>query len=120
MKPVEKDSKHRFRTYITINFHRLKGGYYINYECIFTEDKIVNLMGRYDLLDFLNDGGFRLIEVKFLTANVNGNELKISLFHIDSRKTLQRTHFLNDNTIPCDWLLIAKDYFKDGLLEFDI
>jgi hypothetical protein len=120
MKTKETDSKHRLRNNITDNFHRLKGAsYYINFECIFTEDKIVNLMGRYDLLDFLEDGKYRLSTVKFLHADVNGNELKISLFHIDSRKTLHRIHCLNDNTIPCDWLLIAKDYFKDGLLEFD-
>ena len=119
MKPVETDSKHRFRTYITDNFHQLKGAYYINSECIFTEDKVVNTLGNYDLLDFLNDGEFRLSEVKFLNATVKANELRISVFHIDSRKTLNRTHCLNDNTIPCDWLLIGKNYFKDDLLEFE-
>lgn len=119
MKPIETDSKNRFRTNMTANFLQLKGGYFINSECIFTEDKIVNTLGRYDLLDFLSDGEYRLIEVKFLNASVNANELKISVFHIDSRKTLHRTHCLNDNTIACDWLLIAKDYFKDDLLEFE-
>jgi len=119
MKPVETDSQHGFRTYITDNFHQLEGGYYINVDCIFTEDKLVNTLGRYDLMDFLDDGKFRLSDVKFWSAMLKGNTLKIIVFDINSGKILHRTLCLNDNTIPCDWFLIPKDYFKTDLLEFD-
>ena len=119
MKPVVTDSQYGFRTYITDNFHQLEGSFYINSECIFCKNKLVNVLEIYDLLDFLDNGEFKLSEVKFWHANVKGKELKIFVFDINSGKILHRTHCLNDNTLPCDWLLIAKDYFKDDLLEFD-
>ena len=118
MKPVETDSEHGFRTFITDNFHQLEGAFYINSECVFIENKLVDVLEIYDLLDFLDGGGLELHNVKFWSAMLKGNTLKIIVFDINSGKVLHRTHCLNDNTIPCDWLLIAKDYFKTDLLEF--
>ena len=121
MNPVKTDSQHKFRTYITDNFHQLEGSFYINSECIFCENKLVNVLEIYDLLDFLDDGsmGFNLHDVKFYHAVLKGDTLKIIVKDVDSRKLMHRTHCLTDSTIPCDWLLIEKDYFTEDLLEFD-
>ncbi len=105
-------------TVIPSKFLHLDGFFVIDSECIFCENKAVFVHDIYDLIEFQDDGGIVLRDVKFWTAILKDDILKIIVFDTDSNRVLHRTHPFNDES-PCDWLLAEKNYFHDDLLEFE-
>ena len=106
-------------TLVVDKFLHLDGFFYLNYECIFTDNKIVKPLKYYDLIEFLDDGSIVVKHVKFYHAVLKNDVLKIICLQPSTQKILHRCHVVNDDNIPCDWLLLPKDYFKDDLLEFE-
>ncbi len=98
-------------TLTTEKFLHLKGFFVIDYSCIFTENKIVRVQEEYDLLDFLDNGNLNERPVRFWTAILKGYNLKIIVLDTKTGELLHRSHRLDNEDIPCDWLLIEKDYF---------
>ena len=93
--------------------------FYINSPCIFCEKKIVRAKGNYDLVEFIDDGGIVLRNIRFRTAVLKDDILEIVVYDTDSNQVLHRTHPFNDESVGCSWLLVEKNYFNDDLLEFD-
>ena len=107
-------------TLVKEKFLHLENCFYANFECIMTENNIINILQFYDLIEFRDDGGIDIRNVKFWTAIMKNDILKIIVFDLESRRVLHRTHCTNDDKIPCDWILMAKDYLEeDDLLDFD-
>ena len=119
MKPELLSQEDYPNTLNTEKFLHLKGFFYIDSECIMTENKIINVLEQYDLIEFRDGGGIVMRDVRFWHALMKNNVLKIVVNDTDSNKVLHRTHCTNDESVPCDWLLVEKNYFNDDLLEFD-
>ncbi|MBE0653369.1 MAG: hypothetical protein IH594_06200, partial [Bacteroidales bacterium] len=100
-------------------FLRTKHFYYLNYECIFTDDKIVKPLEDYDLIDFPEDMSIIVSHVKFWNAELRDDVLKITCFQPSTKKLLHRYNEVRDDSIPFNWVLLPKDFFKDDLLEFE-
>ena len=93
-------------------FLHLNGFFVIDAPCIFCENKIIRVQEKYDLLDFLDNGHLSERTLKFWYAVLKGYTLKIILLDTKTGKLLHRTHRMDNDSIPCDWLLIEKDYFN--------
>ena len=106
-------------TLVTSKFLHLDGFFVIDSECIFCENKAVFVQDIYDLIEFIDDGGIVLRDVKFRTAILKDDILTIVVYDTDAKRVLHRTHPFNDESVPCDWLLVEKNYFHDDLLEFE-
>lgn len=119
MKPELLSQKDFPNTLVTSRFLHLDGFFVIDSECIFCESKAVFIQDIYSLIEFRDGGGIDISNVKFWTAILKDNILKIIVFDTDSNRVLHRTHPFDDESIPCDWLLVEKNYFNDDLLEFE-
>ena len=106
-------------TLVTSKFLHLDGFFVIDAECIMTVKKIVNVLDYFDLIEFQDGGGIDIRDVRFWTAILKDDVLKIVVRDTDSNQVLHRTHPFNNESVPCDWLLVEKNYFHDDLLEFD-
>jgi len=106
-------------TLVTSKFLHLDGFFVIDSECIFCENKAVFVKDIYDLIEFRDGGGIDMRSVRFWTAILKDDVLKIVVRDTDSNQILHRTHPFNDESVPCDWLLVEKNYFHDDLLEFE-
>ena len=118
MKPEALNQNDSPNTVVPYRFLRQHGFYVIDSECIFCENKAVFVNDIYDLIEFINDGGVVLRDVKFRTAVLKDDMLEIVVYDTDANRVLHRTHPFNDES-PCDWLLAEKNYFNADLLEFD-
>ena len=98
------------------DFHAV---FYINSPCIFCERKIVRAKTNYDLVEFIAGGGIVLRDVMFRTATLMDDVLDIEVYDIDANRILHRSQQFRDKTVPCDWVLVEKNYFNADLLEFD-
>lgn len=119
MKPELLSQKDFPNTLVTSRFLHLDGFFVIDSECIFCENKAVFVQDIYDLVEFRDDGGIDLRNVRFWTANLKEDILKIVVYDTESKQLLHRTHPFNDESIPCDWLLVEKNYFNKDLLDFE-
>ena len=75
------------------------------FPCIITMDNIVNVGGLYDLLDFLDNREIAVTNVKFLEAYATGYRVTIVVHDTKTGEMLKRSHRLNNDTLPCDWVL---------------
>ncbi|MCA1756270.1 MAG: hypothetical protein LC649_02285 [Bacteroidales bacterium] len=62
--------------------------------------------GLSDLLDFGDNGDIYVTKVKFLEAYTTGYRVTIVILDIRTGDMLKRNHRLNNDTLPCDWVLI--------------
>ena len=106
-------------TVIPSKFLHLDGFFVIDSECIFCENKAVFVHDIYDLIEFRDGGGIDMRTVKFWTAILKDDVLKIVVRDTDSNQILHRTHPFNNESVPCNWLLVEKNYFNADLLEFE-
>lgn len=73
--------------------------------CVICDDKIVEVQGIYDLVDFLDNGEIVVKKVKFFDAYVIGYKVTIVILDTKTGELLKRSHRLNNASIPCDWVL---------------
>ncbi len=118
MKPEVLSQKDFPNTLVTSKFLHLDGFFVIDSECIFCENKAVFVQDIYDLIEFRDGGGIDIRDVRFWTAMLKDDVLKIVVRDTESNQVLHRTRPFNDEA-PCDWLLVEKNYFNADLLEFE-
>lgn len=75
------------------------------FPCIITIDNIVDVGGKYDLVDFLENQEFVVTRVKFFQAYVTGYKVTIVVLDIKTGEIMKRSHRLDNDTLPCDWVL---------------
>jgi hypothetical protein len=73
--------------------------------CVICDDKIVEVQGIYDLVDFLDNGEIVVKKIKFWTVYQNGFTVTIVVLELKSGELLKRSHRLNNANIPCNWVL---------------
>lgn len=105
-------------------FHQFAGGFVIDLPCILTDFKTVFVNDIYSLIDFCDNGGMVERAVRFLDAYLSGYVVTIVVLDLESGELIKRKHRLNNNVLPCNWVLTYTDYLKpknikDDLLEFD-
>ena len=93
-------------TLLTKKFFNLNTFFVIDSPCIFCEKKIVRVQEKYDLIEFTDNGGIVLRNVKFRTAILKDDILEIVVYDTDSNQVLHRTHPFNDESVGCSWLLV--------------
>lgn len=105
-------------------FHHYVGGYVISMPCILCNNKTVFVHDIYTLIDFIDNG--KIVEriVKFFEAYRTGYVVTIVILDLESGELVKRKHRLNNDALPCDWILMSTDYLKsednkDELLEFE-
>ena len=80
------------------------------FPCIITIGNIANVGGLYDLIEFQSNFDVLVTKVKFLDSYVTGYRVTIVVLDIKTGEILKRSHRLNNNDLPCDWVLT--DLFK--------
>ena len=95
--------------------------YIIQDPCVITDNQILKVNGKYDLVDFLEDGKIHWVEVRFVNANKHGNTLTITVMHLKTKEIMQRNKQIDKDV--CDWVItniippdeeIVNDYCSDG------
>jgi len=121
MKPVP-DIKPN--TIVSTTFHRFKGGVVINTPCNLCDNHTLFVNDIYTLLDFGDNGSITEHAVKFFDAFLEGYVVTIVVLDLKSGEILKRKHRINNDNLPCDWLIMDTDYLdpkdrRDDLLAFD-
>lgn len=76
----------------------------LRFPCIICIDNIVDVGGIYDLVDF-HDEKIDVTKVKFFDTYVSGYRVTIVLINIKTGEIIKRSHRLNNDSLPCDWVL---------------
>lgn len=92
-------------TEVTNGFQHTVDKFLLSFPCIICENDIVHVQQIYDLLDFLGNGEIVATRVKFLDAYVTGYRVTIVVFDIKTGELIKRKHRLNNDELPCDWVL---------------
>lgn len=92
---AEKDKPQKSFQFIT--------AYIIQDPCIITDNQILKVDGKYDLVDFLDDGQIHWVEVRFVNANKYGNTLTITVTHLETNELMQRSKQIDKEV--CDWVI---------------
>ena len=108
-------------TIVSTTFHRFNGGVVIDIECNLC-DKTLFVNDNYLLLDFIN-GGIVEHAVKFFDSYLEGYVVTLVLLDLKTGEMIKRKHRINDEYLPCNWVLMPADSFEpkdkeDDLLEF--
>jgi hypothetical protein len=78
--------------------------------CVLCDDKIVEVQGIYDLLDFDDNGGINYCTVQFWTAYQTGFVVTIVVLELKTSELLKRSFRLDYDI--CDWVLLNLNYFN--------
>ena len=84
-----------------------------SFPCLISTEEILKIGTLFDLVDFGDATGeiyFR--KVRFLNAYLKGYKLTIVLLDLKTGKMIKRKHRLNNESLPCDWVLMDTDVFK--------
>jgi hypothetical protein len=105
-------------------FHHFVGGYVLGLPCIITDNSTVFVHDDYLLFDFSDNGGITERKVRFFEAYLRGYVATIVVLDLKSGELLKRRHRLNNDDMPCDWVLTDTDIFEpkhkeNELLEFE-
>jgi hypothetical protein len=105
-------------------FHQFVGGFVLEMPCIQTGNRTLLVHDLYSLIDFCDNGGMVERAVRFFDAYLSGYVVTIVVLDLESGELIKRKHRLNNNVLPCNWVLMDIDYLnpkniKDDLLEFD-
>ncbi len=122
MTPQESIPDIKSNTEITNGFQHSVDKFLLSFPCIICKNDIVYTQEIYDLLDFRDNGEIVTTKVKFFDAYMTGYKVTIVILNTNTGELLKRSHRLNNDSLPCNWILT--DYFKpknkeDELLEFD-
>ena len=79
--------------------------YLLCFPCIITIGNIVNVGGLFDLVDFGDNGEIVVTRVKFFDVHQRGFRVTIVILDIKTGEILKRSHRLDNDTLPCDWVL---------------
>ncbi|MCB8999327.1 MAG: hypothetical protein H6540_04565 [Bacteroidales bacterium] len=77
--------------------------YIIQDPCVITDNQILKVDGKYDLVDFLEDGEIHWVEVRFVNANKKDNNLSITVIHLKTKEIIQRSKQIDKDV--CDWVI---------------
>ena len=124
MNPQETNSTNVQNTLTPEKFQHLKGFFVIDAPCILSNKKNVYAEDIYDLVDFFDNGELYVRTVKFFDAYLRGYVVTIVLLDLKSGEFIKRKHRLNNDSLPCDWVLMPANNPKpkdnnDELLEFE-
>ena len=97
-------------TEITNGFQHFVGGFFIDLPCILCKNKTVYVQDIYSLVDFLDHGGIKERAVKFFHSYLTGYKATIVILDLQSGELLKRSHRMNNDSLPCDWVLIEHDF----------
>jgi hypothetical protein len=98
-------------TEASAGFQHFVGGFVLPIPCILCENNIVYVQDEYDLIDFFDKGRINVRTVRFWHAYLKGYHVTLILLDLKSGELLKRSHRLNDNVLPCDWVLVKDDIF---------
>lgn len=99
------------RTGITGLFNRAGNTYCVKSACVFTENNNLKISQVYELLDLLEDARFNLRRIKLLYVYLRGFTFYICGIDIDTGDMIRRSHRLDNEELPCDWLIIDILFF---------
>ena len=107
-----------------LGFHRLKGLYILDYDCILTRHQVVDVLGQYLLVDFEEAGLITYRTISFWFGSIKDEYLKIICYDISNKVIISRLHNIKDPDAHCNWVLMDTDFLEsdnrnDDLLEFD-
>jgi len=110
-------------TIVSTAFHRFNGGVLLNIPCNLCINKTLFVNTTITLLDFGDNGSITESYVKFFDCYLEGYVVNIVALDLKSGELIKRKHRLNNEDLPCDWVLTEPDIFnpknkKDELLEF--
>jgi hypothetical protein len=119
MKPDTKPN-----TIVSTTFHKFSGGVVIDIPCIIDNHTLFN-KDIYTLLDFGDNCS--IVEhpaVRFFDAYLEGYVVTIVVLDLKTGELLKRKHRINDEDLPCNWVLMRAGYLepedrRDDLLQFD-
>lgn len=77
--------------------------YIIHDPCVITDNQILKVNGKYDLVDFLDNAGIEWVEVKLINVNKKDNTLQMSLLDLKTKQVIQRSKQIDNNI--CDWVI---------------
>ena len=101
------------------------GGYVLGgLPCILCDNKTVFVHDIYSLFDFRDNGGIIERKVRFYEAYLRRYNVTVVVLDLKTGEFIKRKHRLNNDTLPCDWVLMPADnpkpkHTKDELLNFD-
>lgn len=111
-------------TLVSTTFHRFDGGVVISIPCNLSDNQTLFVNDIYTLLDFKDNGGIVEHAVKFFDAYLEGYVVTVVVLDLKTGELLKRKHRINDEDLPCNWILMRAGYLKpedrqDDLLDFD-
>ena len=89
--------------------------FFIYSDCVFTQHQILVINSVYQILDFLDNGDFRLSHIKLLDVNLKGFDVLIFGVDMLTGEATYRKLRLNNNSRPCDSLIIDLNYFEKDM-----
>ncbi|MBN1182363.1 MAG: hypothetical protein JXB49_08765 [Bacteroidales bacterium] len=110
---AEKDKPQKSFQFIT--------AYIIHDPCVITDNQILKVNGKYDLVDFLEDTKIHWVEVRFVNATKISNTLTITVMHLKTKEIIQRSKQIDKDV--CDWVItnifppdeeVVNDYCSNG------
>ena len=97
---------------LACKFQHFDGGFRIDLPCVITDNHTLYVQDLYDLVDFLDNGGFYIRTVRFCNAYLKGYQVTLVLLDLKTGELLKRSHRINNETIPCNWVLTQDDVVK--------
>jgi hypothetical protein len=97
-------------------FQKIYGGYYIDFECIIEASKMVFTEKSYVLLDFGVNGKIKEHTMRFWRAFIRGFNVILVFMNIHTGKIMTRSHRIDNDIVPCDWVLV--DFFITKARKF--
>ena len=111
---TQKPTSDNIDTMVSDKFQYFVGGFRIDLPCVIIKKQMVYVQELYVLIDFLDNGGLNVRKVRFWHAFLKGRMVTIVLLDLNSGELLKRSHRLNNDTLPCDWVLVTDDIFKSN------
>jgi len=102
----------KIETMLSGRFQHFDGGFRVDLPCVITDNHNLYVQDLYDLLDFLDNGGSYVRTVRFWHAYLKGYQVTVLLLDLKTGELLKRSHRINNETLPCDWLLVQDDVVK--------
>ena len=97
---------------VTSSLQHIENAFIIPLPCVLCDNNIAVVREVYNLLDFDNHGGIDARTVQFWYAYQYGYKVTIVVLELKTGQMLKRSHRLNNDTLPCDWVLIDFDFLN--------
>ena len=121
MNDLIKNHKNKSPILITDLFRKLDDDkFFIDSDCVFTNNNILVKNRVYDIIDFLDNGGINQYHVKMLHAYLKGFYFIFVGIDLLTGEFMYRRHRLDARMLACDWLVVDLDFFDNEINEYFI